>query len=553
MSRVEVIPPGAKPLRQAHAHSQGEGEHQSGARRRAGAVAIGVLLAAAAASAAGAKDLVGVYDDALKNDPTIRAADANRLASRESRPQALAALLPQITGSGAYTRDHNSGFVDQPNGVQDPVTGAVNFFVAPIQFSQGYTQRQWALNLRENLFSWSNWVTLKEANAQVAQAEATYLAAEQNLILRVCQAYFNVLSALDNLQAQEASLEAIARQLDQADKRYDVGLIAITDVQEAKSARDTASAAVIAAKRTLATAEDQLEEITGEKYDSLTKPGEDMPLNTPEPADEGKWVNISLEQNATLIAARLNADVARDNVKVAFGGHLPTVSIVAGRSFTEQSGPYSFGTPGAGGASTVTLDGYGNKINDRQISLQLSVPIFSGGATQSKVRQSQYLWIAAKEQMTQTSRATERQARDAYLGVISGIARVQALRQALESSQTALKATEAGYEVGTRTAVDVLNARRTLVQAQTDYSGSRYDFIISIVQLRLAAGNLDRPQLEQINGWLGVAAPTSPRGETPESLTPKLPPATITAPVSPQSVLPPTDTPQPAGRQPRNP
>jgi len=510
---------------------------------RAGALLAGLLLAAAA-SAASAKDLVGVYEDALRNDPTIRAADANRLASRESRPQALAALLPQIAGSGAYTRDHNSGFIDQPTEIFDPTgrpTGA--FVVAPLNYSQGYTQRQWGLNLRENLFSWSNWVTLKQANAQVAQAEATYLAAEQNLILRICQAYFNVLSALDNLQAQEASLEAIARQLDQADKRYDVGLIAITDVQEAKAARDTASAAVIAAKRTLATAEDQLEEITGEKYDSLTKPGDDMPLNTPEPADEGKWVNISLEQNATLVAARLNADVARDNVQVAFGGHLPTVSIVAGRTFTEQSGPYAFGG--------ATLDGYGNKINDRQISLQLSVPIFSGGATQSRVRQSQYLWIAAKEQMTQTSRATERQARDAYLGVISGIARVQALRQALESSQTALKATEAGYEVGTRTAVDVLNARRTLVQAQTDYSGSRYDFIVSIIQLRLAAGNLDRPQLEQINSWLGVAAPTSPRVETPEGLTPKLPPATITAPVTPQSVLPPPNTPQPPGRQPR--
>jgi outer membrane protein TolC len=201
----------------------------------------------------------------------------------------------------------------------------------------------------------------------------------------------------------------------------------------------------------------------------------------------------------------------------------------------------------------LNLPEFGSHVNDRQIGLQVTVPIFSGGATQSKVRQSQYLWIAAKEQMVQSSRATERQARDAYLGVISGIARVQALRQALESSDTALKATEAGYEVGTRTAVDVLNARRTLVQATTDYSGSRYDFIVSIIQLRLAAGNLDRPQLEQINGWLAVAAPTSTRVETPESLTPKLPPANTTAPVTPQSVLPPPNTPQPPGRTPRNP
>jgi outer membrane protein len=504
--------------------------------RGLGCVLVGIALVDGAA----AKDLVGVYEDAARNDPQIRAADANRLASRESRPQALAALLPQISGSIAYTRDHNGGIQDEiyetPQGVP---------YAAPLPYTAGTGEKQWGLNLRQNLFSWQNWETLKASNSQVAQAEATYAAAEQNLIFRVSQAYFNVLSAHDNLEAQQASLQAIAHQLDQADKRYDVGLIAITDVQEAKAARDTASAAVIAAKRTLATAEDQLQEITGEKYDSLSKPGTDMPLNMPEPADEERWVNTSLDQNLSLISSRLAADIARDNVKVAFGGHLPTLDLVAGRTYTNQYGNYIYdGEP---------VDNFGSRVNDRQISLQLSIPIFSGGLTQSKVRQSQYLWIAAKEQVVQSSRATERQARDAYLGVISGIARVQALKQALASSQTALTATEAGYEVGTRTAVDVLNARRTLVQAQTDYSGSRYDFIVSLVQLRLAAGNLDRAQLAEINGWLGVQAPTSPPVETPESLTPKLPPATTTAPITPQSVLPPPGTPQPAGRTPRNP
>jgi outer membrane protein len=500
------------------------------------------ILAGVFAHGAVGKDLIGVYEDALRSDPQLRAADANRLASRESRPQAIASLLPQVSGTAAYTRDHNGGNQDQLGYTPPP---NVTPYAAPLPYTAGTGEKQWALNLRQNLFSWQNWVTLKAANAQVAQAEATYAAAEQNLIFRVSQAYFNVLTAKDNLEAQQASLEAIAHQLDQADKRYDVGLIAITDVQEAKAARDTAAAAVIAAKRTLATAEDQLQEITGQKYESLSKPGSDMPLNTPEPADEQRWVDISLDQNLTLISSRLAADIARDNVQVAFGGHLPTLDLVAGRTYTNQYGNYNYaGRP---------LDDFGSRINDRSISLQLSVPIFSGGLVQSKVRQSQYLWIAAKEQMTQSSRATERQARDAYLGVISGIARVQALRQALESSQTALTATEAGYEVGTRTAVDVLNARRTLVQAQTDYSGSRYDFIVSIIQLRLAAGNLDRAQLEQINSWLSVPASTSPPVETPESLTPKLPPANVTAPVTPQSVLPPPGTQQPPGRTPRNP
>jgi outer membrane protein len=468
------------------------------------------LVLLAFSGGAPAKDLAGVFEDAVHNDPVIRQADANRLAAREARPQALAAVLPQLNGTAGVTGDHNAGeqpiFGTTPNGTPLVIS-------APAMLDT--STRTWGVNLRQNLFSWANWMTLKEASREVAQAEATYQAAEQQLILRVAQAYFNVLAAEDGLEANQASLEAISRQLDQANKRFEVGLIAITDVQEAKAARDTAAAAVIAAKRTLATSEDQLQEITGEKYPQLAKPGIDMPLKSPEPADQSRWVNISLEQNLSLISSRLGAEIARDNVRVAVGGHLPTLDLVAGRSFQRQGVNENFAGERFG------YDTYGN---DRQIGVQLTVPIFSGGFTQSKVRQTQYLWIAAKEAVVQSSRATERQARDAYLGVISGIARVQALRQALESSRTALKATEAGYEVGTRTAVDVLNSRKTLVQAQTDYSGSRYDYILSVLQLRLAAGNLDRAQLTDINNWLTVAAPTSPAEATPESLAPTIPP-----------------------------
>jgi outer membrane protein len=468
------------------------------------------LVLLAFSSGAPAKDLVGVFEDAVHNDPVIRQADANRLAAREARPQAWAAVLPQLNGTAGGTADHNSG--PQPF-FGTTLTGTT--FVQPVPTVLDTNTRQWALNLRQNVFSWANWMTLKEASREVAQAEATYQAAEQQLILRVAQAYFAVLAAADVLEANQASLEAISRQLDQANKRFEVGLIAITDVQEAKAARDTAAATVIAAKRTLATSEDLLQEITGQKYPQLTKPGADMPLRTPEPADQSRWVNISLEQNLSLISSRLAADIARDNVRVAVGGHLPTLDLVAGRSYQSQGVNETFG---------AQAFNYDSHLNDRQIGLQLTVPIFSGGFTQSKVRQTQYQWIAAKEGVVQSSRATERQARDAYLGVISGIARVQALRQALESSRTALKATEAGYEVGTRTAVDVLNSRKTLVQAQSDYSVSRYDYLVSVLQLRLAAGNLDRPQLAEINNWLTVAAPTSPAVPTPETLAPTIPP-----------------------------
>jgi outer membrane protein len=482
------------------------------------AALLACLLGGFAASAH-PKDLVGVFEDALKNDPVIRQADANRLAAREARPQAIAALLPQLNGTAGITRDHQSGFQDSINAITNPANpnGPPLLIVIPEPDVIDTTTKTWGLNLKQNVFSWSNWMTLKAASAQVAEAEATYQAAQQQLILRVATAYFNVLTAEDTLEADQAALEAISRQLDQATTRFDVGLIAITDVEDAKAARDTAAATVIADKRALATSEDQLQEITGEKYDRLAKPGIDMPLLNPEPADESRWVDISLEQNPTLISSRLAADIARDNVRVAVGGHLPSLDILAGRSYTYNTSDET--------VEGLTFNGVDNKINDRQITLQLTVPLFAGGFTQSKVRQAQYLWIAAKEGVVQSSRATERQARDAYLGVISGIAHVQALRQALESNQTALKATEAGYEVGTRTSVDLLNARRNLVQAQTNFAVARYDYIVSVLTLRLAAGTLDRPELTSVNTWLTTSAPTSPAVETPATLAPTVPPA----------------------------
>jgi len=214
-----------------------------------------------------------------------------------------------------------------------------------------------------------------------------------------------------------------------------------------------------------------------------------------------------MDQNATLISSRLAADIARDAVHSAFGGHLPTVDLVAGRTYSDADGRRRQ-------LNTVTqteqVTNSASETDGKSISLQFTLPIFSGGATQSRVRQSQHLWIAAKERLERTSRNTERTARDAFLGVNSEIARVQALKQALESSRTALAATEAGYEVGTRTAVDVLTSRRLLIQAQTNYSAAKYSYLNNLIQLRLAAGDLDRGTIEEVNRWLTVtpAAPT---------------------------------------------
>ena len=454
---------------------------------------LGVLLAM---PAAGAEDLLAVYQRALSNDPQIREADANRRAAMEAKPQALAALLPQVSGTYSYDKDKSDG-----SSVRSFVLNGV---ITPSDSSgeNDSTTKRWSVDLRQNLFSWSNWVALKRASRQVAQAEADFASAEQDLIVRVAERYFDVLAGQDNVDAQQSAFEAIARQLEQAEKRFEVGLIAITDVQEAKAARDSAAASVIAAKRQLASTEELLREITAERYPRLAKPGDAMPLRTPEPATEQEWVNASLEQNLALISSRLAADIARDNVRSAFGGHLPTVDLVAGRSNTTQESELVLDR---GGVSSGDSDQDGNSVG-----VQVNVPIFAGGGTQSRVRQSEYQWMAARERLTRVTRQTERQARDAFLGVNSEISRVQALRQALESSQTALKATEAGYEVGTRTAVDVLDARRALVQAQTNYSRSRYDYILNVLRLKQAAGNLDRKTLEEVNGWLAEVAPPAP-------------------------------------------
>jgi outer membrane protein len=444
-------------------------------------------LALLLAPAAHADDLLQVYERATTNDPQIREADALRKASRESKPQALAALLPQVSGSAAKAKTET-----EAESSFNQIIGGQNVRVDDSNETDSDSTR-WSVDLRQSVFSWADWVALKRADKQVAQAEADYQVAQQDLALRTAQRYFDVLAAQDNVAAQAAALEAISRQLEQAEKRFEVGLIAITDVQEAKAARDNGAAAVIAAKRQLASAEEFLRELIGDKPAQLAKPADSMPLASPDPAEETKWVELSMNQNIALTSSRLAADIARDNVRSAFGGHLPSLDLVASRSNFDSDGDRTV----VGATSAV-----GQEQDQTQYSLQLSVPLFSGGLTQSRVRESEFRWQAARERLERTSRQTERLARDAYLGVLSGISRVQALRQALESSRTALKATEAGYEVGTRTAVDVLESRRRLAQAETDYSRSRYDYILNVLQLRLAAGTLDRKALEEVNSWL---------------------------------------------------
>lgn len=453
------------------------------------------LVAAAAAflllPVAVAEDLTEAYQLALQSDPLLKEAEANMFAILETKPQARSALLPQLSFSAFYQTIESEGgssFLSQ-----DPMG---NPQVGQTLFATEQDDEQWQLQLQQTIFRWDQWATLKQAGETVARAEIDYRAAQQDLIVRVALRYFNVLSAKDTLDAAEAAKEAIARQLEQSEKRFEVGLIAITDVQESKAAYDRAVAAVIAGQRDLATAKEFLREITGVYFEDLESPTEELPLVEPDPRNGDDWVDRAMEQNFRLIGSRLGVDIAREEVKIRRAGHYPTLDLFVTHTDFDRSGEQGLNNapalPGSADAFSETDN----------IRLQLNFPIYSGGGVSSRVREAVYQHQAAKQQLARVARETERLARDAYLGVISDVARVKSLRQALASSETALQATEAGYEVGTRTTVDVLDGRRNLFQAQTDYAISRYDYIVNFMRLKFAAGTLNEEDIQRVNHWL---------------------------------------------------
>src|SRR6202789_697819 len=459
-----------------------------------------------AASSAPAADLLAVYQRALQNDPQLREAEATRLAALEAKPQALSALLPQLTGNGKISRERDTGSINEteslalppcgpavPAGAPCAAAGTPTTVTESFPFSGKVdtTIHQYTIDLKQSLFRWENWEALKRADSQVAQAEADYQAAQQDLMERVAQRYFDVLGAQDDLEAQQVALVSVNRQLDQAEARYQIGLIAVTDVEEARASHDTTAAAVLAAKRALASTQELLREIIGDPFDFLARPMEPFEMANPDPISEDRWVEMALQQNLSLVSSRLAADIARENVSIQRGGHYPSLDLVgsAGKLQNNQIDVYPDGSPAGG----TFLD-----QKQRSIGIQLTVPIYSGGLVSSQVRQAVYQHRAAKERLARVAAPTEPETGDAYLGVLSEISRVKALHRAVESNLTALRATEAG----TRTAVDVLQSRQQWVQAQTDYSHSRYDYMLNVIKLQQAAGILSEQSLQRINALL---------------------------------------------------
>ena len=448
---------------------------------------------------AGAASLLEVYQQALQSDPLIHEADARRMASLEAVPQARGSLFPQINAGGSWYKGNNSGL--QQEAFQDP-DNPTDVVFSTVDAESEFDGFGWNAELRQTLFRWDQFVGLKQAGKRVAKAEVDYEAAQQDLIVRVVIRYFDVLAAEDRLTSIHADRLAIARQLEQAKQRFEVGLIAITDVQESQAAYDQSVADEIQAKRELATAREFLREITGEYIPSLAAPTENFPLQSPNPADEASWIDQAMVQNLALLSSRFSEDIARDEISFRRTGHYPTLDLVANYDTSDTD------------ISGVTIDGVltqnpnfptGNTRDS--ISVQFSVPIFQGGRTTSRVREAVYLHRASREQLQRVVRETERQTRDAYLGVLSEISRVNALAQAVKSSRTALEATQAGFDVGTRTIVDVLNSQRALYTAITNYYQSRYTYIGNVLRLKLAAGDLQIQDLEQIDRFLSERRP----------------------------------------------
>jgi outer membrane protein len=466
------------------------------------------------AGSAPAEDLMDVYKLAQARDPQFLEAADLRLAALEAKPQARAALLPQVFAGGEVETRETDGsgtFLQAVDTAPGPgVTPEIEIVDVDQRISAD-TWR-WQAGLRQSVFRWDQWQRLGRADSVIARAEASYRLAQQDLMLRVSQRYFDVLAAAETLRASEATLEAFTQQLTQAERRFKVGVVTVIDVEEARSARDAAAAGVIAAKRALAVSGELLTELTGEVHQELERPGDEVPVPDPEQRGEQAWVDMALEQNLAVVSARLGADIAARDVRIAQSGHLPALDLYATTGAFDESATETVTNRNLGVRTRGPADSDGT---EDVVGLQLTVPIYTGGATRSRVREQVALQRAARQRVEGSMRVAERSTRDAYLSVVADQARVEALRQSVVSSRSALRATERGVEVGNRTNVDVLEARRRLFEAERDYARSRYDYLTNIVRLRSATGTLLPSDLDRLNTFLvepvAVVAPGAPR------------------------------------------
>ncbi|KGJ89028.1 outer membrane channel protein TolC [Colwellia psychrerythraea] len=434
------------------------------------------ITAAISSTHAQADDLLTVYQQALLNDPVVLKSQAQFMIVKEDIVQARSVLLPQINLTGGYSTGEQEDFN----------TGSV--------VNTEFSSLTYGANLNMQLYHHDSWLRLGNAEKAAHQSDLTYQVAKQDLITRVTQAYFDLLSTKDDLVFATAEKDAIARQLEQTKQRFSVGLTAITDVYEAQAQFDSAVTEEIRAENAIYQAEEELRVITN------TYPSNVSILNTqrfststPIPNSADEWQVTAEAKNLDLITAKVGIDIAQDNINIARSGHYPTLDFGA-----SYSGKDDESTRGI----NPTIDAPG--INGYSLGVQLNVPIYSGGAIQSSVRKAQNSFVLASQDLSLTHRSVVRTTRNAYNTVIAAISAIKAFEQSVLSAQKALEATEAGFEVGTRTIVDVLDSTRNLYNAKRNLSSTRYAYIQNVLLLKRAAGTITDEDISSINSGLMV-------------------------------------------------
>ena len=425
-----------------------------------------------------AEDLLQIYDLAVQSDPVLKEAEANLSATREVKPQAKALLLPNIgiTGDATYNNIRSRG----------------NTSAGSFKRSDSYVDGSINPVLTQTVYNRANWIQLKQTDNTIAQAEAQYSNSQIDLMARTTSAYFEVLRTADAVRVSEALVRANERQLEQSRQRFEVGLVAITDVNESQAAYDLSRANLILAQNALDNSWEALRKIVGPISVPLARLGEKLPLAPPEPNDINQWVEAALQGNYGIVAAIQAEQAAKKGIEIQRSGHYPTVAAQAGYTWTRSAAEFN-----------TDLDG-------AYVGLQVTVPIYQGGAVESRTRQAGYQLVAAQDQLDQQRRAVVQQVKDAFRGIISSISDVKARQAAVVSARSNLESTQAGLEVGTRTQVDVLNAQRSLFQAEFDYLSSRYSYIINGVKLHQATSTLNRDVLAKGNAWLTPEDPVQP-------------------------------------------
>ncbi|MBV8666495.1 MAG: TolC family outer membrane protein [Burkholderiaceae bacterium] len=424
-----------------------------------------------------AADLLQIYKEALSNDPVYASARAAMVAGEEKVAQGRSGLLPQVAVSGSY---FENGLSETPS-MPEPNVGYTSF-------SAHYPQSTYTVQLTQPLFRMANWQQYQIGILSAASTEAQFAQAREDLMLRVAQAYFDVLTAQDTLTSIQANKVAITEQLASAKRNFEVGTTTITDSNEAQSRYDLAVAQELAAQNDLEIKRTALEQIIGKAPADLAPLRAGVKLALPEPAQMDKWVDGAEHENFTVVGQQINVEIAHRTVKMNRAGHYPTADFVAQRQHTNQGGDNILYPPGI--------------ANQTAVGVQWNVPIFAGFMTDSKVKESVALEDKARQDLESARRTAAQSARQSYLGVSSGLAQVAAYEAAEVSSQTSLASNQLGYQVGIRINIDVLNAQQQLYNTRQTLAKARYDTIVNGLRLKSAAGSLKEDDLVAVNGLL---------------------------------------------------